>query len=41
MHKWADIKMNLWEIGVNWMHLIQDRNQWWAVVKAVMNLHIP
>jgi hypothetical protein len=23
-----------WE-GVEWMHLVQDRNQWWAVVYTV------
>jgi len=24
--------------GVNWMHLAQDRGQWWALVNSVMNL---
>jgi hypothetical protein len=27
--------------GVDWICLTQDRNQWWAVVNTVMNLHIP
>jgi hypothetical protein len=27
-------------IGVDWMHLARDRDQWWAVVNAVMNLRV-
>jgi hypothetical protein len=23
--------------GVEWIHLAQDRDRWWAVVSAVMN----
>jgi hypothetical protein len=39
--RWEDnIKMDLrdmgWEI-VEWMHLAQDRDQWQALVNAVMN----
>jgi hypothetical protein len=33
--------MGLREIGwevVDWMHLAQDKDQWWAVVITVMNL---
>jgi hypothetical protein len=33
--------MDLTEIGwglMEWIHLAQDRYQWWAVVNAVMNL---
>jgi len=26
-----------WE-GVDWMHLVQDRDQWQALVNMVMNL---
>jgi hypothetical protein len=29
-----------WEI-VDWMHLAQDRDHWWALVKMVMNLRVP
>jgi hypothetical protein len=40
-HKWEDgIKMGLREIGcssVEWIHLAQDMNRWWAVVNMVMN----
>jgi len=38
-----DIRMDFREIGwegVNWMHLAQDRNQWQALVKAIMNLRV-
>jgi hypothetical protein len=42
--RWEDsIKMDLresgWE-GVEWIHLAQDRDWWWAVVNAVMNLRV-
>jgi hypothetical protein len=41
-HRWADnIKMDLREIGwdgMDWIDLAQDRDQWWALVNAVMNL---
>jgi len=39
-----NIKMHVRETGregVDWICLTQDRNQWWAVVNTVMNLHIP
>jgi hypothetical protein len=26
--------------GVEWIHLAQDRDRWWAVVIAVMNLRV-
>jgi hypothetical protein len=35
--------MDLREIGlevVDWLHLAQDRERWWAVVNAVMNLRV-
>jgi hypothetical protein len=42
---WADnIKMDLREIGwdgMDWIHLAQDRDQWGALVNAVMNLRVP
>jgi hypothetical protein len=44
-HRWEDnIKMDLREIGfgdVDWIHLAQDRAQWWALVNMVMNLQVP
>jgi hypothetical protein len=44
-HRWEDnIKMDLREIGfgdVDWIHLVQDRDRWWAVVNMVMNLRVP
>jgi hypothetical protein len=43
--RWEDnIKMDLREIGregVDWIYQAQDRDQWWAVVKTVMNLRVP
>jgi hypothetical protein len=44
-HKWVDnIKMDLREIewdGTDWIDLAQDRDQWIALVNAVMNLRVP
>jgi ribosome biogenesis protein Nip4 len=41
-HRWEDgIRMDLREIGwgsVDWIHLAQYRDRWWAVVNMVMNL---
>jgi hypothetical protein len=41
-HKWVNnIKIDLGEMGcggMDWTGLAQDRNQWRALVKAVMNL---
>jgi hypothetical protein len=40
--RWEDgIRMDLREMGlggVDWIRLAQDRDRWWAVVSAVMNL---
>jgi hypothetical protein len=36
--------MNLQELGwgdMDWMDLVQDRDRWRALVKAVMNLRVP
>jgi hypothetical protein len=35
----ADGKI-VWE-GVDWVHLVQDRDQWRAVMSTVMNLRVP
>jgi hypothetical protein len=44
-HAWKDnIRMDLREIGwerVDWMHLVQDRDQWLALVNTVTNLRVP
>ena len=44
-HRWEDnIKMDLQEVGcwgMGWMRLAQDRDRWWALVNAVMNLQVP
>jgi hypothetical protein len=43
--KWEDnIKMDLREIGwvgMDWIDLAQDRDQWRALVNMVMNLWVP
>jgi hypothetical protein len=43
-HRWDDgIRMDLREIGlgcVYWIRLAQDRDQWWALVSAVMNFWV-
>jgi hypothetical protein len=43
--RWVNnIKMNLREIGwdgMDWIDLVQDRDQWRALVNAVMNLRVP
>jgi hypothetical protein len=39
-----DVRMNLREIGwvaVDWIHVAQDRVQWWVFVNTVMNLQVP
>jgi hypothetical protein len=43
--RWVDnIKMDLREIGwdgMDWIDLSQDRDQWWVLVNAIMNLRVP
>jgi len=30
-----------WDVGgIDWIELVQDRDKWWALVKAVMNLWV-
>ena len=44
-HRWEDnIKMNLRDMGCDtedWLDLAEDRDQWRAYVRAVMNLRVP
>jgi len=44
-HRWEDnIKMDLQGVGcggTDWIELAQDRDRWWALVHAVMNLRVP
>jgi hypothetical protein len=40
--RWVDnIKIDLREIGLDWIELAQDRDQWRALVNRVMNLRVP
>jgi hypothetical protein len=43
--RWVDnIEMDLREIGwdgMDWIDLVQDRDQWRALVNTVMNLRVP
>jgi hypothetical protein len=43
--RWEDsIRMTLKEVGwegVNWMYLVQYRDQWRALVTTIMNLRFP
>jgi hypothetical protein len=39
-----NIKMDLREVGwdgIDWIHVTQNRDQWWALVNTVMNLRVP
>jgi hypothetical protein len=42
--RWEDnIRMDLQEVGcggMEWIGLVQDRDRWWAIVNAVMNLRV-
>jgi hypothetical protein len=44
-HRWEEnIKMDLVEIGlacVDWIYLAQNRDQWQALVKMVLNFQVP
>jgi len=44
-HRWVDsIRMDLQEVGcgyMDWIGLAQDRDRWWTLVSAVMNLRVP
>ena len=44
-HRWKDnIKMDLQEVGcggMDWTELAQDRDRWWELVSAVMNIQVP
>jgi hypothetical protein len=39
--RWEDnIKMDLQEVGMDWIKLAEDRDKWQALVNAVMNLQV-
>jgi hypothetical protein len=43
--RWEDsIKMDLQEVGEgrgDWMELVQNRDEWWALVSTVKNFRVP
>jgi len=43
--RWEDnIKMDLQELGcggMDWIDLAQNRDEWWPLVNAVMNIRFP
>jgi hypothetical protein len=44
--RWEDnMQMDLqeegWGGGIDWIGMAQDRDRWWALVNAVMNLRVP
>jgi len=42
--RWVDIRTDLQEVGcgyMDWIGLAQDRDRWWTLVRAVMNLWVP
>jgi len=44
-HRWVDnIRMDLQDVGCGYMDsigLARDRDRWWTLVSAVMNLGVP
>jgi hypothetical protein len=43
-HRWENIRMGVrqtdWK-GIDWIHLPQERDGWWALVNMVMNIQLP
>jgi hypothetical protein len=39
----GNIKIDIQEVGcgIDWIELAQDRDRWWALVNANMNLWVP
>jgi hypothetical protein len=36
-----DTVMQIGWVDVDWIHVAQNRNEWWALVNMVMNLRVP
>jgi hypothetical protein len=42
-HRWEDVKMNITETGwdgVDWIHLAQEKDRWWALLKNLMEFRV-
>jgi hypothetical protein len=42
--RWEDnVKVDLQEVGwgMDWIELAENRDRWWALVNAIMNLRVP
>jgi hypothetical protein len=42
--RWEDIKIDPQDVGcggMDWIEMAQDRDRWWALVNAVMDLRVP
>jgi hypothetical protein len=40
----GNIQMDLRDTGwdvMDWIDLVEDRDQWWALVNAIMNIRVP
>ena len=43
-NQYDNIKMDLKEmgwVGMDWIHLTQNRGKWWVLVNIAMNLQVP
>ena len=42
--RWENIKMDIQEVGcggTNWIELAQNRDRWWPLVNALINIRVP
>jgi hypothetical protein len=39
--KYYDVSSGCGKGGMNWIDLAQDRDRWWTLVYALMNLWVP
>jgi hypothetical protein len=39
--RWKATESGIWWEGLDWIHLVQDRDQSYALVKTAMNIRVP